>query len=76
MLLVVQTYSDDSCWSYWRTPGVNFIQNGKFREILASNHLKLFLFYLPLSLHPGQKIGTSNPYPGKKTGTLNLFHGT
>jgi hypothetical protein len=52
------------------------IQNGKFREILASNHSKLFLFYLPLSLHPGQKIETSNPYPGKKTGTLNLFHGT
>jgi hypothetical protein len=35
-----------------------------------------FLFYLPLSLHPGQKTGTSNPYPGKKTGTLNLFHGS
>jgi hypothetical protein len=44
---------------------------------VASNHLKLFLFYLPLSLHTGQKIGTSDPYTGKKkNGTLNLSHGT
>jgi hypothetical protein len=43
--------------------------------MLASNHLQSFLFYFPLSLYPGQKIGTSNPYHGKKTGTLNLFHG-
>jgi hypothetical protein len=44
--------------------GVRFIQNGNFREILASNHLKLFLFFLPPSLHAGQKIKTSDPYTG------------
>jgi hypothetical protein len=33
----------------------------RLRKILALNHLKLFFFYLPLSLHPGQKIGTLDP---------------
>ena len=46
-------------------------ENGNFSQILASNHLNLFLICLPLSLYPGQKTGTSDPYTGKKTGTLN-----
>ena len=46
MLLVVQTYTDDSSWSNLRPPGVHFIQNGKFREILASNHF----YFTSLSL--------------------------
>ena len=36
MLIVVQTYSDDSCWSIESSGGVHFIQNGKLSETLAS----------------------------------------
>jgi hypothetical protein len=73
MLLVVQIYSNDSCWCKERPPGVHLIQNGNLDEIFASNDFD----FTSLSLFTLVKRSEhQTPTLAKKTGTLNLLHGT